>query len=165
MILFVVYGYAIYRMVWYIPSWLGYLNLLDILIIGAYTLVMGMFEILIILFFLLGVAFVLPAKYFRSYFAAQSFIILCISTVCAMIAHEMLFQRVSQWDFTRFVIFIIVALATGAAVFVVSYVMAARLEVVRRFICAIGERMTIFIFVYLPLFVAALVVIVIRNWL
>jgi hypothetical protein len=165
MILFLVYSYAIYRMVWYVPSWLGYLNLSDILIIGAYSFVMGMFEILIVLLLLLVIAFILPAKFFRLNFAAQSFIVLCVSAFCALIAHNRLFQYVSMWNFTQFSLFVLVALVIAITVIAISYVTVARLKVLRNLIYVISERMTVLLFIYLPIFGIALLFVIVRNFL
>jgi hypothetical protein len=162
-ILFVVYSYAIYRMVWYIPSWLGYLSAWDIVIIGAYSLVMGMFEILCILAVLLGVAFVLPARVYRANFAAQSLLILSVAVACALVAQERLFRYVPAWDFRQFITNMLMTAVAACLLVLVSYFLVASLKGLRVMLTNLSERFTVFLYVYLPLFGIALIVVVLRN--
>lgn len=159
---FLVYSWALYRMFWYIPSWIEYLSLGNILVIAAYTLGFALLESGVMLGLTLLLCLAFPPRWFRQQFTAQA------SALAAVLGGgAFLIQRQASmiYDWTTGVIY---AGMGGVLIGVVIFVLASawlfrRFPILPRLVCAIAERMTIFALLYIPLGVLGVVVILLRN--
>lgn len=163
-LMFVIYGYAIYRLFWYVPSWLTYLPVGDILSIVAYMTTMALVESLFLLVLLLLVSFLIPGRYFTDRFIVQGSVVVWMMTIWGLAIHEDLNRYISELNYREFAI----SMFASLMLFVISIILVSQFFIFRfhwleKVIRVVADRMTIFLYVYLPLSMIGLVTILIRN--
>ena len=87
-LVFVIYGFALIRFYWYVPSWLGYLSLFEVLSIAAYVLVYAMLESLGFLIVFLLLAVILPQHWFRNDFRYRASLAVWIVAGWSIYIHD-----------------------------------------------------------------------------
>lgn len=153
-----VYAWTILWWFWALPSWLYFLTLTEIVSMFAYALTTNLLESVLILFGLNLLSLLLPDKWFRNSFVAQSFWLVALGLGYLMYFAS-LFRKedeafpaeMLQWSPLIF-----------AAIFVVSLLLD-RVGWVRRLAERIADQLTIFLYLTIPLSVIALLVVLIRN--
>ena len=153
-----IYAWTILWLFWALPSWLYFLTISEILPLFAYALTTNLLESLLILLGLNLLGALLPGKWFRDSFVARSFWLVAFGLGYLMFFAS-LFRKeedafptqMLQWSLLIF-----------AAIFLVSLLLD-RVSWVRRLIEKIADRLTIFLYVTIPLSVIALLVVLIRN--
>ncbi len=161
-LVFFVYSWALYRMFWYVPSWLEYLSIGSLLIIAAYTLAFALFESLVMLGLLLLLCLAFPASLFRSRFIAQGGMLALAWSATAILIQ----RRVSViYDLEIWQVFAGLAAALGLSVATILLTawLFRRFDRMRRLVEAASERMTIFAMLYIPLGLLGLGVVLVRN--
>lgn len=161
-ILFAVFTWSLYRMFYQVPSWLFYLSVWDVLMITAYVLGYALFESAVILGFIMLVSLILPTRIFKNKFIAQGG---ALSFTLALGAY--LVQRkiglLQKLGTEALLLYPVVALFLMVVfIFAASFVFE-RLNILNRFMQAFAERMTIFAYIYIPLGLIGLSIVVLRN--
>lgn len=162
-IVFVVFSWSIYRIVWYVPSWIKFLSIEDILVVLAYILAFALFESGIILSLLLFLAALLPGRLLKDRFVEQGSLIVWSITVWITILHwnsGYLFQR-SLGGLVGYGLLILVVMI-GSIIFI-SYIFIYRLRPVKELLTNVAERMTIFLYIYIPVSLLGMVIVIVRN--
>lgn len=155
-IVFLIYGWAILTFFWKVPSWLYFLSLGEIGAVLSYTLASSLFESTMILLIFLLVGLVLPSKLFVEKFIVRGSIIICILTFwMALFNLITLIQLPTSNDFISFGL--AAFLTIGLAIFA-----ADRSAAVRKMMIALSDRLTIFLYVWLPLSVVGILVLLAR---
>ncbi len=159
---FLVFSWALYRMFWYVPSWIEYLSLGNILVIAAYTLGFALLESGMMLGLILLLCLALPPRWFRQQFTAQAS---ALALVLGGGAYLIQRQVSMIYDWTTGMIY---AGVSGGLIGVVIFVLVSawlfrRFSNLPRLVCAFAERMTIFGLLYTALGVLGLIVIIFRN--
>jgi hypothetical protein len=132
-------------------------SLWDLFGILSYRLVFAAFESLLVLFILVLLCVILPARWLRDRFAAEGSMIALLTSLW-IVAFQLgsgIFRRWSLWPF-------LVALGY-VAVISVLYALIAQNERIEKAIVSFIERLTIFSYVYLFLTAIGLLVVVFRN--
>jgi hypothetical protein len=125
---------------------------------------MALFESLVFLFLILLVAVLFPDRYFKNRFVVQGSVVVWIMTIWALVVHEDLNRYISELNYQEFVISMFGSLILILiSIALVSQMFVFRLHWLERLIAIVAERMTIFLYVYLPLSIVGLVTILIRN--
>ena len=161
-VLFIVFSWALYRTFWWVPSWLEYLSVWGILVIFAYVAAFALVESLVILALLIGLGLLLPRKIFKDQFIVQGSALSLLLGLGAF-----LIQRnvgvIYRLKLEQTLLY--PALILGAAILLVfiSSFLFKRIHILSRFAQAVAERMTIFAYLYVPMGLIGLLVVVIRN--
>jgi hypothetical protein len=159
---FFAYTWALYRMFWYVPSWLEYLNLWKVLTIAAYVLAFALFESLLMLGLLVLFSLFFPPRIFKDRFIVQGASLAALTSLAAFMLQRKinLVYRLELWQLELYPLVLLVAL-----VFVVLALglLFERLPFLARLVQAIAERLTIFAYFYLPLGLLGLAVVILRN--
>ncbi len=157
------FSWSIGRIFYFLPSWLYFMTILEILPVLAYVLGFALLESLFILFVILGLAFVLPGKLLREKFVPQGSLIAILFGAAALGLHAVV-SRAYGWSPVQIKIFspLIVAAVVGIAL-LVSYLFVHMIASLEKVFTALADRVTIFLYIYLPLGVLGLVVVIIRN--
>ncbi len=162
-IMFLVYSYAFYRLFWYVPSWLDYLPAQSILSIVAYMASLALFESLSILGLLIVAAAILPAPWLRQRFATQGTLAVWSLAAVALLVHENLQSYLAPFSFLGLVVVLLVTAALLlAAISLISYLVVHRIRRLEAWVSNFSERMTIFLYLYLPFSILGLVVVLVR---
>jgi hypothetical protein len=161
-IVFVVFSWTLIREFFQVPSWLKYMVLGDILVLTAYILAFALFESLLVLGFLLLLSIVFPVKIFRDKFIAQGCSLVIVAGLGAVLLQENI-SLVYHLKIRELIVYpLIILLGLVILVFALAFVFD-RLSVFQRLIEAIADRMTVFSYLYLPLGLIALVIVILRN--
>jgi len=161
-ILFIVFSWTLIREFFQVPSWMKYLNLGDILVITAYVLAFALFESLLVLGFIYLLALIFPVKIFRDKFIAQGCTLLLVAGVGAVLLQENI-DLVYHLEVRELIFYpLVILLGLVILVYALAFIFD-RLNAIPHLITIIADRMTVFAYVYVPLGLIALVVIILRN--
>jgi hypothetical protein len=161
-IIFIEFTWSLYRLFNQLPSWLFYMNLGEVLVLVAYVLVYALAESLLILVFLLVIAFLLPEKVFRRYFIPQGTLIALVIGAAA-IYFQNNFSLLADLDSARGWLAVGIALAVLLLLLLGSALIFNRFKLPGRLITRLGEQMTIFFYIYAPISLLSLTIVLFRN--
>lgn len=161
-ILFIVYSWTLYRTFWWVPSWLEYLSIWGILVIIAYALAFALFESLVLMGVISVLSLLLPRRIFKDQFIVQGSTLSLVLGVGAF-----LIQRnvgvIYRLELEQTLLYPALILA-GVILLAFSFSLVFRkIRILSRLALMIAERMTIFVYLYVPLGLIGLLVVVARN--
>jgi len=154
-LLFVIFSWTLYRMFYFVPSWLGDYKLSDALVICAYVVVFALLESLVMLGIFLVSAAVLPAKFFRKEFSAQgSLLAVFLGAGAYLLQRKMkIIYTLNLQEITAYPL-VILALIFGL-IFISAFILN-RLPEFTRSITSLADRFTVFLYIYIPLSLVSL---------
>lgn len=162
--IFVFFGFswALYRMFWYVPSWLEYLNIWKVFTIAGYVLAFALVESLTMLGFMLLFSLFFPARIFKEkYIAIGSSLAVLISLGAILIQRQInQVYRLELWQLAVYPLAYLIGLTS--LVFVFSWLFN-RVPFLYRIANSIAERMTIFTYLYVPLGLVGMILVIGRN--
>ena len=160
-ILFFVFTWAIYIIIFYLPSWLKELTAWEILITSAYLLYFALFESIFVLSSMVLLCVVLPPRFFKEHFVPQGFSLIALASLAAYLGHPRLDELINL-EPRNFALLLLSALTVTIALTISLSVILDRLPSLNRALAAFAERMTIFAYIYLPLGILSLFAVVLR---
>jgi hypothetical protein len=144
-IVFLVYGWTSIAFLWKVPSWLYFLTFRDIAVVLSYILVSSLFESLLLLFLFLSISLALPASWLRDKFLVRGSIVMYLVTFWVAVFD---LSSLIQLPSSSTVISVVVGTPLTCAL---ALILADRLDWVPRSLASLGDRLTIFLYVCLPL--------------
>ena len=157
---FLVYGWTMFTSFWKFPSWLYYLKLGEILSIYAYSFVINFGESVVLISLMILVGIILPRRWWNAQFKSEGVLWIFILMGTIMIR---LYTNRAPDDWEEFLygqrIWWTYALLLGL---VLSFLFS-RIVVLRKGLELLADRLVVFLYIYLPLTVVSLVVVVARN--
>ena len=160
-IIFFVFTWTLYVMFYYLPSWLGDMYTRDILILSTYVFAFALFESLIVLGGTVLLALLLPARFFKDKFVAQGCFLVILVSLAAYLIHPKLVDALPL-RLLHLVQIPIIALAGTIILMVLLSFLFDRLPGLTRIVNTFTEGMTIFAYIYLPLGLLSLFVVLLR---
>ncbi|MFC2052902.1 hypothetical protein ACFLV7_01270 [Chloroflexota bacterium] len=160
-IMFFVFTWTLYTMFYYLPSWLGDMYSKDILILSTYVFTFALLESLVVLGGMVLLALVLPARFFKDQFVAQGGFFAVLVSLAAYLIHPKLVDALPL-RLLYLVQIPIIALAGIIILMVLLSFLFDRLPGFTRVVNAFVEGMTIFAYIYLPLGLLSLFVVLLR---
>jgi hypothetical protein len=155
-IVFLIYGWASITFFWKVPSWLYFLSLGEIAAILSYTFASSLLECTIILLIFLLASLVLPSSWLYNKFAVRgSLIVYALTFWVVLFTLNSLIQLPTTSDVTTFGIGVLVTSA-------LAMIVAERISFVERLVTTLGNRLTIFLYLWLPLSLIGILVIIFR---
>ena len=155
-IVFLIYGWGVITFIWKVPSWLYFLSLGEIIAIFSYTLSSSLLESIIVLMILIFVSLILPSRLFADRFIVRGSIIVCLLTIWVVLFNLVtLIQLPTDSDILGFGV--AACLTVGLALLIVD-----RMPIFQRLLTAIADRLTIFLYLWLPLSLVGILVILLR---
>lgn len=155
---FPVHVWAIINLFREIPAWMLRLSLWELTGVIAYTLVFALVESVILLFALLVLSALLPARFLRDRFVSLGTGIVFLTSIWAVVAHYN-DEAIRLWGLGRFLI--------AAALYLLSIVgvsvLIAHFQRIGVVMVSFAERLAIVSFVYISIDVLAVMVIIARN--
>jgi hypothetical protein len=136
-----------------------YLGAWDTLGIFAYIQAFALLESSFILSSILILAAVLPARFLRSRFVAQGSAVVLAITFWTVLFQLIFEAAMVAWPPSQFFLWFGLALAS----IIVALVLVHRSWRVARVVTGLAERLTVFLYLYLPLGIMGLLVVVARN--
>lgn len=161
-ILFVVFSWTLYRTAWWAPSWLEYLSVWGVLIITAYALAFALFESLALMGVMCVLSLILPRQTFKDLFILQG------STLALILGGgAFLVQRnvnvIYQLELEQTLLVPALIVAGIVVLALILRVVFQKIQILSRLILMMADRMTIFAYLYVPLGLIGLVVVIARN--
>ena len=156
------FSWGLYRIFWYVPSWLKYLSVSKIWIIAAYVATFALLESMFMTVLLVLFSLFFPARYFKDQFALQGASLAGLLSLSAYLLQRKinLVYRLELWQLAFFSFLLLTGLVLSVFLF---YLLYTRVPVLARFVGGLAERITIFSYIYIPLGVFGLLVVVLRN--
>ena len=155
-IVFLIYGWAAITFFWKVPSWLYFLSLGEIAAILSYTFASSLLECTLLLCIFLFASLVLPSNWLFHKFAVRgSLIVYALTFWVILFTLNSLIQLPTTSDIITFAIGVLVTSA-------VVILLAERISFVPRLVATVGNRLTIFLYLWLPLGLIGILVIIFR---
>lgn len=151
-----IYSWSILIFFYRLPAWLLHLTVWDILNIAAYTFTLNLLESLVILCCLIILAAILPADLLRNKFGTRGGTLVLITAILLAI-----FQYSTDWylilpgEVWLWSEVVLVAL-------LISYLLYRYQQIEERLYFFL-ERLTIFLYIYVPLSLIGVAIVVFRN--
>ena len=162
LILFIAYSWTIYRMLFQIPSWLYSHSKTGIFFLAVYVFAVALIESLLLFGFVLFVSLIMPRRIFRDQFIAQGSLVVIACTIWALILK---FQSESSGsrDLIEVSAWILIFLLSLLLIAVVSSFLMQRYPRGKSMLEAIADRMIIFAWIYVPVGLVSLAIVLVRN--
>ena len=156
-VLLMVYGWSIYWYLWKLPSWLYFLTLGELLVTFSYAMVVNFIESLMVLFVPVLLCLILPIRWFREQFVARGGTLVVLLLVALM---NYLIIITTLQDFPPGLGWMALV-----AVILISFLvfLAGRLKFISKVVEEVGNRATIFTYIFLSISVISIFVVLIRN--
>lgn len=152
-VVFVVYGWTSLQFFWKLASWFYFLTLGEIAGLVAYALVADLLESLLILAAGLALAFVLPPRLVRISFVAWAAILVYVLTFWALFFDfAFLWKEPAATD-------VPVLCAGWGGMAAAGIYLAYRFPALERGLISFSDRLKVFLYVWIPLSLAALPVV------
>jgi hypothetical protein len=157
-IVLMIYSWTILWFYWKLPSWLHFLNAGEILTVGAYALATNLLESATVLCALVVASLILPRRWLSDSFVARG-TALAVSGVGYMMYID--YQFKTKDDYPDLVLKPW-SLAVALVAVLLIAVLSGRIAIVRKALELIADRATIFVYIFIPLSILALLAVVVR---
>lgn len=159
---FVVFSWTIFRLLFQIPSWLLSHTKSGIFFLAAYVFAFALIESLLVLIYVLVANFVLPRKLFRDWFIPQGCLLVLNSAAWALLVQYRR-EALSTMDLLPVIAWISLYLLSVMIVIYVASKIMSRYDRVKSIFVTITDRMVLFTWLYVPLGLVSLVIVLVRN--
>jgi hypothetical protein len=160
----VLFPVSSWSMIWFfqkMPGWQPFLGTWAILSILAYALAFALLESLIVLGLLVILAAILPARAVRTRFVALASTLVLAITFWTVV-FQLIFQPVIlYWSGAEFALWFGLALVS----ILLAVLLVHRSKRAQRLVSGLADRLTVFVYLYVPLGLLGLLVVVARNML
>jgi hypothetical protein len=153
----VLYTWTILWLFWELPSWLNFLTVGEVLPIFAYALATNFLESLLVLAGLNLVCFLLPAHWFHTSFVPRSFLLVA-SELGSLMVFISLFGKEAEHPNGLFVGSLVLF-----GLLVPASLLLGRIPIVKNLAESISGRLTIFVYLLVPLSLLSLLFLLFRN--
>jgi hypothetical protein len=157
-----IYSWTLFRMFYEVPSWIFYLSILNILVLVAYSLAFALFESLLLFAFTCLVSLCLPARIFKSKFAAQGSLLVSLVCLAAVSTQRRLgwLAALKSWQIVAYPIIFVFLLFAMA---ILASWIFERFPRLARLVKGLVDRFTVFTYLYVPVSLMSLAVVILRN--
>lgn len=156
-VIFVVYGWALRGFLYQFSSFILFHSVGDILAIFAYVMALALLESLTVLGGLLLASLVLPPGWFRAGFPYKALLALLVAAAAAVGLENYLTKNMSSE----------VLLLGGLAVSIILWIglvwLCERGERIRAVLMDLMDRLQIFTYIFVPIGVLSLLIVLLRN--
>jgi Tfp pilus assembly protein PilZ len=160
-IVFVVYSWTMLSSAWKFPSWMLFLDTGQILSVYAYSFVFDFIESVLILFALLVIAAILPARFWKTNFVSNG--VLAIVIIIASLLFHTYFSFI-KGDLIEFISTQKFWLVGTVFLAIVAVWVLSRIPWLRVVLQSAADHCLIFLYVYPALTLICLVVVIARNF-
>lgn len=153
-----VFSWSIVALIWKLPSWMLFLDAGEILSIFSYTFSVNLLESLLWLVVLLVAAILLPPAALRDQFAVRGAIV----SLFVLISLALYINRYAEWG-QKLLDYSSVWIVGTLLVSILMAFLSSRIATLGSGVLRLADRLTIFLFLYIPLAIISLIVVLIRN--
>ena len=154
----VIYSWTALWFFWKLPSWLFYMNAGEITLVYAYVLVSNLLESLLVVCIPIALGFILPSKWFRDSFVSRGTSLVLLGLGYFMF---LAYQFQAKEDYPSVLLKLwSVALALGLIAFLVFII--GKVPSLNKVLEFIAEQATILLYIYIPLSLVSLLIVLPR---
>ena len=149
-------------MIWFfqkMPGWQPFLDTWAILSILAYALAFALLESLIVLGLVVALAAILPARTLRTRFVGLGSTLVLAITFWTVIFQLIFEPVIVYWSRAEFALWFGLALVS----ILLTVLLVHRSERAQQLISSLADRLTVFVYLYVPLGLLGLAAVVTRN--
>lgn len=160
--MFLVYTWTLFISFWKLPSWLFFLRLGEIVSIYAYAFLVNFFESVLLLLLVLLPTILLPRHWWKDVFIPRAFVLILVILGSAVL-HMTLYRTPDTRD-----VFVTGQLSWWLGTLVIAIVLtwlAGKVAWLRRGLENVADRFVVFLYIYLPLTLLALFLVLARIFL
>ncbi len=165
-VLFAVFGWSIRGFLYKIPAFSLYFGLTSNLAILSYMLAFALLESALVMGFLLLLSVVLPSQWFQQGFAYKGFVVILVTTIASIMFESWyqveFFKDIMAGDTSSIPPFIVGLIVAIIALFALLWAFRA-LPWLQKISRLVMEQLSIFTYIYVPLGVLGLAVVLFRN--
>lgn len=162
LILFIVFSWAIFRMLFQIPSWIMSHSKSGIFFLASYVFSFALLESVLLFTFLLLICFILPQRIFRERFVAQGSLVILACTAWALFL-QFQGEALTKIGLSELTTWIIVFFLSLLLITLVSYFLFKKYNRIQSALEALADRMTVFAWIYVPVGLVSITIVIIRN--
>ncbi len=154
----IIYSWTLIWFFWKLPSWEYFMNLGEMTILFAYMMATSLLESLTVLFLMLALCVVLPAKWFKDVFLSSGTLLALLSLGYMMYFSSHIASNDDSYPTSMVRLIPVVGFLILALAF-----FASRVGFLRRLLEALADRAVIFSYIFLPVGLISLLVVIGRN--
>jgi hypothetical protein len=152
---FLIFSWSLRMLFYQIPAFILSYNLWEILSIAAYMLAFALLETLLATLFMVVLAVILPGVLLRDGFAYKAaFALLALAVISIHLQSVMTNQPKIN--------FLLLELGRGFALWLIPVLLTRYVSFIRKIVLDMLDRLTIFSYLYLPLGIISLLVVIVR---
>lgn len=153
-IAFIVYSWSILEFLKNLPAWIKFLSPGEIFIVFSYVMFGDLIESAVFLVLIMFVSMILPMKLLRDEFALRG----------SIIAFAVLGSIVLYWVclYPGNLILSLMIIVLSMTFF---FVVAKKIKIINRGVTWFSERLSVFLYLYIPISLISILVVIIRNFL
>lgn len=159
-VVFLIYSWAIRGFLYQLSSLRLYYTLGDIFGVFSYLMAFALAESLVIMIGLILIGSILPGKWFRRGFAYKGFIAILVVGIAMIYLDRYLFSLDHAMPPIKM---IYLYLGITITLIVSLILLVQNFHQLQKLLLAVEERFQIFIYIYIPLGILGLIVVVLRN--
>jgi len=157
---FLVYGWTLLASFWKVPSWMFFLKVSEILSVYAYSFAIDFAESILLLLAMLLVGLILPKRWWNDQFTSQGAV--WISVLLGSIMLRLYTNRspelwedfvYNQWTWWGYTVLLGIVLS----------ILFSRVILLRRGLEKLADRLVVFLYIYMPLTIISIIVVMVRN--
>jgi hypothetical protein len=154
-----VYSWSILMFFEKLPSWLLQLKSWDIIGIFAYTQTFALLESVTVFLVLMLLGAILPARFLKEKFVAQGSMLVLLGAAWAIAVHYDEYMLIRSLTRTKFIVWSVLCLASLG----MSSLLLHRYRRVEEAIKSFTDRVTVLLYVYIPVACLSITIVVIRR--
>lgn len=155
---FIVYSWTMYESFWKVPSWLFFLEWGEIVSLYSYAFLVNFLESVALLGFALTFSVILPRSWWKDAFVARG----AALTVVVVASAQLHLSRYPAFDRDAFLEGQLVWWFHTLWIAALLVWAAGRIRWVRNLLESIADRLTVFLYVFLPLTAVGAVIVAVR---
>ena len=156
-IVMMVYVWSLFQYFWRLSSWLNFSTLGQVGGIYVYTVAVNIIESLLILLVLLALSVILPSKWFSEEFVVKGSTLTLLTLGGLMVFNQTLFE-----DIVHPSVLLPKLLAFGAVTAFLMFLFG-RIGFLKKTMEEIANRMTVFLYIWMPITAISILVLLVRN--
>ena len=156
-IVMMVYVWSLFQYFWRLSNWLNFSTLGQVGGIYVYTVAVNFIESLLILLVLLALSVILPSKWFSEEFVVKGSTLTLLTLGGLMVFNQTLFE-----DILHPSVLLPKLLAFGAVTAFLMFLFG-RIGFLKKTMEEIANRMTVFLYIWMPITAISILVLLVRN--
>jgi hypothetical protein len=156
-IVMMIYTWSLFQYFWRLQSWLNFSTLGQVSVIYAYTAVVNFIESALIMLMLVVLSVILPSKWFYDQFVVRGSSLVLFGLGALMIFVQNIFEDVNTPSV------VLPKLLVAAIIIIALVILVDRISLLKKIMDELANRMTTFLYIWMPITALSLITVLARN--